>query len=223
MPRRNDILKNLTETTTHNDEEQLRDELVQPTSSRLSIATLHQRIGTKKILWIIATCALLLLVLTIVVIPTVGGTTVTVPRASMPIAAGSPLAGKIEWVALPKKFIPENTDLTTTDLQDAHAAGALDKGEIVTRARITPLTVPDGWRAISMHSATGAAATPGTHAEIVGSSPHSQTPPLVICQDAVVQQTLPDNTDTVMLAMPQSCAYKLAQLPEEYSVSLLLR
>ena len=223
MPRRSEVFKNLTNTNTHNDEEQFRNELVQPPSSRLSIPRLHQRIGKKKLLWIVAACALFLLVLTILVKPTVGGNMVRVPRASMPIAAGSPLAGKIEWVALPKKVLPENTDLTTTDLQDAHAAGALDKGEIVTRARITPLTVPDGWRAISMHSATGAAATPGTHAEIVGSSPHSQTPPLVICHDAVVQQSLPDNTDTVMLAMPQSCAYKLAQLPEEYSVSLLLR
>lgn len=223
MSRRAEILQYAAPLEPKNESQQSPDEGDEHRSKHRILPQLRQLPGNKKLLWIVVACAVAVLVFGVLLLPNSQGKKMKVPVASTSIAAGTPLVDKVDWVTIPTKFIPENADLTSTDIHDARAAGALDKGEIITRSRVNPLVVPDGWRAVSIHSATGAAALPGTHTEIVGTPHRSHTPPLVICQDAIIQQHVADTTDRVVLAMPQSCAYKLAQLPEDHTVSLLLR
>ncbi|MFY9191071.1 MAG: hypothetical protein WAN89_07425 [Lawsonella sp.] len=149
--------------------------------------------------------------------------TVTVARTTVALTAGEAFADNIEWVSVPQQFVPDNADIEKIELSHALAVGDVAKGEILTRARLNRLQLPTGWRAVSMHSPTGAAASPGTHAEVVSSTADGKSRPRVLCENAVIQQVSADSTGSVIVAMPQQCAYKLAQLPENYSASLLLR
>lgn len=167
--------------------------------------------------------AVALLFLTLLVATSAGGSAVSAYCATSAIPTGTELSPQVKPCKVPKRLVPDSSDISAAEIAEARAAGDIAAGEIITRVRFSDPSLPAGWRAVSLHSDTGAAASPGTHAELIISVEGDEGPPQVLCADSIIRQKSATAQAQVLVAMPQQCAHKLAQLPEDYAVSLLLR
>lgn len=201
-----------------------------PANPRKALRVLWSRLSRKttrpqRVILTLA-CAILLGTIVALLIPH-GAPALTVAQLNHSLPSGQEVtSADIEWVHVPAALVPEHPITSADQFTGRRVVGDVERGELLTTARLSTPQLPAGWRALGLPISGATSWRTGQHVDVVASTEDSSW---VLCHDAVIHDTTASNSPgaghstSVIVALPEEKAYELAQLDTDAVVTLLLR
>lgn len=201
-----------------------------PHHSRTNVRTLWSRFShktTRPQRVVLAVALVILLSVVVVLLLPHESTSLRVAQLNHALSSGQEITpADVEWVTVPASLAPDHPITSAEQFKGRRVVGDVERGELLTAARLTTPRLPDGWRALTLPISGATSWRPGQHVDIVASTEDSSW---TLCHDAVIHDTTASGSQGnshpggVVVALPEEKAYELAQLDADAVVTLLLR